>query len=65
MDDIADAMIDGMLCETCGEFLTEDPPGYPQRCGGCEPDNGAEDLLEELINCLAHSAAQKERDHGR
>lgn len=41
MGDIADAMLDGTLCETCGilmEDMTEEgaePPGYPRQCADC------------------------------
>jgi hypothetical protein len=39
MGDIADMMLDGTLCEGCGEFLDENPPGYPRRCIGCGGSN--------------------------
>lgn len=34
MGDIADMMLDGTLCEGCGEYLGADG-GYPQRCPVC------------------------------
>lgn len=34
MGEIADAMIEGDLCEGCGVYLGEGP-GFPQRCEGC------------------------------
>lgn len=34
MGDIADMMLDGTLCEGCGEYLGEGD-GFPQRCPGC------------------------------
>jgi len=34
MGDIADLMLEGALCEACGEFLG-DGDGFPQRCPGC------------------------------
>lgn len=43
MGEISEMMLDGTLCEGCGEFLNEDPPGYPCYCAGCggeEEDNG-------------------------
>ena len=43
MGEIADMTLDGTLCEGYGEFLNEDPPGYPCYCAGCggeEQDNG-------------------------
>ena len=41
MGDIADAMLDGTLCQMCGEYIGEDV-GYPMTCGGCAPDESAE-----------------------
>ena len=35
MGDIADMMLDGTLCEGCGEFLDEDSPGHSRRCSDC------------------------------
>lgn len=39
MGDMADMVLDGILCQECGELMIdpekEDPPGYPQTCGGC------------------------------
>ena len=42
MGDIADMMLDGTICEGCGEFLDNDGPGFPRYCAGCEPDAKAE-----------------------
>lgn len=41
MGEIADMMLDGTMCECCGEFLNDgaDGPGYPVRCFSCrEPE---------------------------
>lgn len=35
MGDIADAMLDGDLCQCCGVYM-EGGNGYPQTCGGCQ-----------------------------
>lgn len=32
MGDVADMMLDGTLCQGCGEFIGEDFPSY---CGSC------------------------------
>lgn len=39
MGDIADMMLDGTMCQGCGEFLCdgEDGPGYPGYCSSCQP----------------------------
>ena len=36
MGDIADAILEGELCQYCGEH-TGISPGYPVSCSGCEP----------------------------
>ena len=35
MGDIADMMLDGTLCETCGVVLASELEGFPQICGQC------------------------------
>lgn len=35
MGEIADAIIDGELCEVCGVYLGEGD-GYPKKCKDCE-----------------------------
>ena len=37
MGDIADMMLEGMLCQGCGEFLG-DGDGYPVFCSSCGGD---------------------------
>lgn len=42
MGEIADAMLDGTLCQCCGTLLVdpdEEPPGFPQTCGGCDSED--------------------------
>ena len=46
MGEIADMMLDGTLCECCGEHIGRDA-GYPQYCSPeCAADRGA--LMETL-----------------
>lgn len=54
MGEIAEMMIDGTLCEGCGQFMNEDPPGYPVRCSECggEPDEDNEGEDENLLPLL-------------
>jgi len=40
MGEIADMMLDGTLCEGCGEFLNNDGPGYPCYCSECGGPGG-------------------------
>lgn len=35
MGQIAESMLDGSMCEQCGEYLG-DAVGYPQTCAGCD-----------------------------
>lgn len=37
MGEIADMMLEGILCEGCGEYLGEGL-GFPTRCAGCSED---------------------------
>lgn len=43
MGEIADLMLDGTMCEGCGEILCWDgePAGFPMRCDGCRPQGRA------------------------
>lgn len=42
MGDVADAMIEGFLCECCGTFIDGEEPGYPRYCSPqCARDRGA------------------------
>jgi len=36
MGDIAEMMLDGTLCQSCGEYIGRDS-GYPMFCAGCNP----------------------------
>ncbi len=36
MGDMAEAMLDGTLCEVCGSFIDGEIPGYPRKCEDCE-----------------------------
>ena len=37
MGDIAEMMLEGTLCERCGEYLG-DATGFPRLCKGCEKE---------------------------
>lgn len=41
MGDIADAMIDGDMCEQCGEWIGHGE-GYARLCRGCQRDTYGE-----------------------
>ena len=42
MGEAAEDMLDGTVCESCGQFFDDiingdEPPGFPRRCQSCEP----------------------------
>lgn len=37
MGEIAEMMLDGAMCQVCGEFL-DDSLGFPTTCGGCSDE---------------------------
>lgn len=37
MGEIAEAMLDGFLCASCGSFLDGESPGFARFCGDCDP----------------------------
>lgn len=44
MGDIADMMLEGVLCQGCGELLDEtgEGLGYPAYCDGCQSASSPE-----------------------
>ena len=36
MGDIAEMILDGILCEQCGVFIDFEITGYPRLCNDCE-----------------------------
>ena len=43
MGEIADSMLDGEMCEGCGEWMEDflegkEAPGHPRRCPSCEEE---------------------------
>lgn len=46
MGEIADMMINGSMCQYCGECF-DDEPGYPRSCPSCSSD---EDDQIDMIN---------------
>lgn len=55
MGDIAEMMLDGLLCEGCGEVFDDfDAPGYPRKCSACGGDkvkiNKARSIAEQKLS---------------
>jgi len=36
MGEIAEMILEGLLCENCGMFIDEDAPGHPRVCEDCD-----------------------------
>jgi hypothetical protein len=36
MGDIAEMMLEGLLCERCGEMIDGEKTGYPRKCEDCK-----------------------------
>lgn len=49
MGEIAEAMIEGECCQTCGEFFDDEAPGHPRSCAGC--GGGGESMDGYLEEC--------------
>lgn len=47
MGDVADAMLDGSLCQGCGECLGEGD-GFPTCCNSCESDDDLGEMFKAL-----------------
>ena len=44
MGEIADMMLEGVLCELCGEYIDDDmEAGFPRLCAGCKLSEEKED----------------------
>lgn len=36
MGDAAEMVLEGFLCQTCGDLIDGEEPGYPRSCEDCE-----------------------------
>ena len=48
MGEIAEMMLDGIMCETCGEIIDDgEEAGHPRQCAGCRilPPEGSDESL--------------------
>lgn len=43
MGDIADMILEGFMCQYCGEVIDGEEPGYPRSCGCDNSDDYEED----------------------
>lgn len=43
MGDIAEMVLEGILCEVCGIYIEDgEEPGHPRKCESCEKQNKGE-----------------------
>jgi hypothetical protein len=62
MGEIAEMMLEGGMCQWCGEIL--DSGGYPQICAGCQAQYGV-DQLGEPRNKKSQKQGNKRHSHRR
>jgi hypothetical protein len=36
MGEIAEMILEGILCQVCGEYIDDEPCGYPRTCEECK-----------------------------
>ncbi len=50
MGEIAEMMLDGTMCQVCGEFMNigGEPAGYPVTCAGCGDDDKEPEFVGDL-----------------
>lgn len=58
MGDVADMMLDGTLCEGCGEYLGSDN-GYPTYCGDCAKENKKQEKEQTKKSNIERNARQE------
>ena len=35
MGEVTEMILEGILCELCGVYIDDDPPGVPRKCKNC------------------------------
>jgi hypothetical protein len=51
MGDIADMLLDGTLCEICGEYIDDEEGGFPRLCASCKQDQKKERAKKPKAKC--------------
>jgi hypothetical protein len=68
MGEIAEMMLEGILCEGCGEVFDDviaggEGPGHPRRCRLCDPSTQAQSAKQATrLSSRARRAARHNRD---
>jgi len=67
MGEVAEMMLDGTLCEGCGELINLNPPGYPCYCAQCRPNHSKQAVPNKVIcpTCKKKVKRTGLRDHIR
>lgn len=47
MGEIAEAILEGAMCQTCGEFFEDGEVGFPRTCAACRQE-------DRIAHSLAH-----------
>lgn len=65
MGDQADMMVDGMMCQGCGQLVDGDAPGFPRYCNDCQPDAdvGQQDKADRRGDALRDFRAARTLAH--
>jgi len=68
MGDIADAILEGVFCQVCGEYLGEGD-GFPSSCAGCAGDDMLTDRyypepmeLEDRLHQALHDSDEEDSE---
>jgi len=64
MGEIADMMLDGTLCQTCGTFI-DNPCDYPRYCAGCQPEEETEETPDKAKQEKKRAKRQRYRKRRR
>lgn len=62
MGDIADMMLEGILCEGCGGVVDGKATGHPRRCRGCGGPIHLQTALKRSLTGNARKAARHNRE---
>lgn len=66
MGEIAEMILEGILCEGCGEALDDmmggaEAPGYPRRCAGCDMSPRTQRSVRRVVT-REREAARHDRE---
>lgn len=64
MGEIAEMMLEGLLCEGCGVCIDGGAPGHPRKCGECANTTAKpyKTALAELLRSLPAQPAKEKPD---